>query len=277
MKERLIYFFVILVSSLLAISSCESYAVGRNIDIKKELSNNNGIEQGEFNSNVDNKNNQKIDDNKIVKNNRIIQNVPVEADNNYKISSSSGKNSMPVLENLNKNKYEIKNVIDEEGNIKTEVYHNNELFQETPQRDRPRDNDPIDDRNRNYFDIILCAQAIEFYADTEKLIRKFYSSLKINGALFLSTWLEDRIDVKNKKGKYIVAKRPSDNKEIDIFFNPKTTEEIKIALNKIGFREIKVEKLKCKIKEIPNSYRVRKGIKKLDDEIDLLIVVKAKK
>ena len=175
MKERLIYFFVILVSSLLAISSCESYAVGRNIDIKKELSNNNGIEQGEFNSNVDNKNNQKIDDNKIVKNNRIIQNVPVEADNNYKISSSSGKNSMPVLENLNKNKYEIKNVIDEEGNIKTEVYHNNELFQETPQRDRPRDNDPIDDRNRNYFDInIVLNEDDEWVRDERVTVLLYY-------------------------------------------------------------------------------------------------------
>jgi len=126
---------------------------------------------------------------------------------------------------------------------------------------------------KKYFDVIICAQAIEFWKNPKRLIELFYDSLGDGGTLIITTWFKERIEAKSIKGDYVIVKRPSDKKNIKVFFSPKSKEELKKLLSK--FKRADIKTLDGKYGEFGEAYIKRKNIINIQEEVKLLRVAKA--
>jgi len=111
---------------------------------------------------------------------------------------------------------------------------------------------------RKYFDKIIFAQGLEFYKNPLNLLKKFKNSLKNKGELYLSTWTP--ILIKNFKGvqfkeNYVIVKRPTDKKNIEVFCKLRNRKQVKKLLKRAGFKKIEIKVLSIKNKSIPRNVK----------------------
>ncbi len=164
---------------------------------------------------------------------------------------------MDFISNEKKFAYTIKHIFHENGSVET-IYP--ELSPEAPRRDRPRIGDPIDDRNRDYFDVNIIVDehdewvrnkevyVILYYDDflKERISYDFEENYRINiPENFLVNGINDNFDViiylsnfgSNEDGRFakdIVMVKPLPEGNSRITFNLSEAEIIRTNVDELN-------------------------------------------
>ena len=214
MKKMLILIFAVLIGLVFIVSGCEQY-VGRNVNI----------------ANVDQ---QKINNvnNEIAKNNQITNNIQSEESENYK-NTLQKNNYLYFPISQNENEYIIRTFVDD----KKEMYYNNELVENIPQRDQPRREDRgIEPDIEEYFDVnINLNEENEWVENQEITVFVYYEGLNFfdayvanyafeeNHRVYLSDNIErndfDVIIVIGTHEKRIIMVKPILENEREVIFD----------------------------------------------------------
>ncbi len=136
---------------------------------------------------------------------------------------------------------------------------------------------------QNFFDKIIFAQGLEFYKDPVPLFKKFRNALREDGEIYLSTWTPTLIrgidGLRLTKNSVIVQSRIT-TKPLEVFCILRTKKELGNALKNAGFKNIRVEVINVKARDIPVKIKRlfgKKFYRNPDRTVKILITAKAVK